>query len=78
VTTEPGLEPTAAVCPLCGNANECGVAAGAASCWCFTAVIPDSVLARVPPDQRNRTCVCRQCAGAALETGTPGRSAGNT
>lgn len=23
-------------CPLCGRPNECGMAAGKGSCWCFS------------------------------------------
>jgi hypothetical protein len=52
-------------CPLCGAANNCGIALGQTTCWCFSAAIPPEVLARVPVDQRNQVCVCRQCAESA-------------
>jgi hypothetical protein len=52
-------------CPLCGRGNECGQAAGAKTCWCFTAVIPADVLAQVPERARNAACVCRTCATRA-------------
>ena len=45
------------VCPLCGDTNECGVAAGKSTCWCFATAIPAEVLARVPVEQRNRACI---------------------
>ena len=51
-------------CPLCGGANECGVAAGQDTCWCFSSKIPAEVVASVPEDDVNRVCVCRACAGA--------------
>jgi hypothetical protein len=53
-----------AQCPICGGPNDCGVAQGKSDCWCFSASIPPEVLARVPADERNVTCVCRTCAVA--------------
>jgi hypothetical protein len=53
-------EPTQ--CPICGAGNECGMAAGAAECWCFTATIPASVLEQIPEAARGVACVCRECA----------------
>ena len=52
-------------CPLCGGPNDCGIAQGKSDCWCFSTSIPPDVLARVPEDQRNVTCVCRTCAESA-------------
>jgi hypothetical protein len=54
----------AASCPLCGGSNDCGIAQGKPDCWCFSASIPPDVLARVPEDKRNLTCICRTCAEA--------------
>ena len=51
-------------CPLCGNMNECGLAAGAGSCWCFTESVPPEVLERIPAEARNVACVCRFCASS--------------
>jgi hypothetical protein len=58
-------------CPLCGETNECGVAAGKSTCWCFSTPVPPEVLAQVPEDQQGRTCVCERCAAAL-----PGKMAG--
>jgi hypothetical protein len=62
-------------CPLCGAANNCGIALGQTTCWCFSTHVPPEVVARVPADQRNEVCVCRQCAEstapAAVETSSP-------
>ncbi len=55
------LSPTA--CPLCGEDNHCSVAAGRATCWCFTERIPRAVRERVPPYARDAACVCANCAG---------------
>jgi hypothetical protein len=62
-----------AVCPLCGNANECAAAAGTTGCWCATIAIPADVIARIPDEDRMRRCVCRRCAGASADTETSER-----
>jgi hypothetical protein len=49
-------------CPLCGERNDCGLAAGKGVCWCFTAAIPREVLERVPAEARGVACVCTACA----------------
>jgi hypothetical protein len=51
-------------CPLCGDFNDCGVAAGEGNCWCFTQRIPAEVLKRVPAEARGIACVCRFCASS--------------
>lgn len=50
-------------CPVCGGPNGCGLAAGASTCWCFTASIPAAALERVPEAARDRSCLCAACAG---------------
>ena len=54
----------AAVCPLCGQANDCGAVEGRSECWCFTATVPEAVLARLPESERDRRCVCQRCASS--------------
>jgi hypothetical protein len=49
-------------CPLCGGPNDCGIAAGASTCWCFTTEIPSDVRDRIPPEARDLSCICRACA----------------
>jgi hypothetical protein len=49
-------------CPLCGEDNTCGMAAGAGTCWCFATSVPGEVLERVPPALRGIACVCEACA----------------
>jgi hypothetical protein len=49
-------------CPLCGEHNACGMAAGAGSCWCFSTKVPADVLERVPQEARDKVCVCEACA----------------
>lgn len=61
-------------CPLCGGGNVCAMAAGGgiggrreagpAACWCMSAEIPESLLARIPAAQRGRACVCATCVAA--------------
>jgi hypothetical protein len=51
------------ICPVCGGPNGCGIAAGASTCWCFTAAIPAAALERIPDEARDRSCICAACAG---------------
>jgi len=53
-------------CPLCGEDNRCGAAAGAGTCWCFSARVPEEVLERVPPALRGVACVCARCASGRV------------
>jgi hypothetical protein len=59
-----------AICPLCGEPNACGMAAGTPECWCLTETIPTEVLDRVPPEAKGGICVCRACATGRLGTVT--------
>jgi hypothetical protein len=50
-------------CPLCGNPNECQLAAGRKTCWCFFEMrVHADVLARIPFEAQGLACVCRRCA----------------
>ena len=51
-------------CPLCGNPNQCALAAGDLSqpCWCTGVTFPAAVLGQVPEVQQRVTCICRRCA----------------
>jgi Cysteine-rich CWC len=55
-----GIDPNR--CPLCGEGNECGIAAGSERCWCFSAIIPEDVLGSVPEQARDAVCICQKCA----------------
>ena len=61
-----GAEPTVSqvVCPLCGKANQCGMATGATSCWCFSATVPASLIEQLPEALRGAACICRDCVRA--------------
>jgi hypothetical protein len=51
-------------CPLCGGSNDCQLCSPATykgQCWCAHTEIPDSLLARVPENFRNRACICKKC-----------------
>jgi hypothetical protein len=51
-------------CPLCGRPNECLLCTNAAfkgPCWCTRVEIPEALLAKLPPDSRNKACLCRDC-----------------
>jgi hypothetical protein len=54
----------AAQCPLCGQFNDCQlctVNAYKGPCWCARVDIPEALLRRVPPDLKNRACICPKC-----------------
>lgn len=64
--------PSPDVCPLCGQTNQCALeierATGQkqAACWCTQASFSTDVLSRVPPDARNRACICARCANGQV------------
>jgi prepilin-type N-terminal cleavage/methylation domain-containing protein/prepilin-type processing-associated H-X9-DG protein len=54
-------------CPLCGGANECQLCSPAAykgPCWCAQTQIPEALLAQVPPELKNKSCICHACVSA--------------
>ncbi len=53
--------PNPSTCPLCGRPNRCGACSNAVPCWCAEIVIPAELIARVPPESRDRACICRLC-----------------
>jgi len=56
-------------CPLCGAPNGCQRCTSAAykgPCWCESVVFPEGLLERVPPEAKNRACICRDCVTAFL------------
>jgi hypothetical protein len=51
-------------CPLCGLPNDCQlctIAAYKGPCWCAKLKFPEELIARVPPEARNRACICLNC-----------------
>ena len=58
---------TPSVCPLCGQSNECAIAAGrpAESCWCMTQAIDPAALAALPHEARGKVCICAACGAPA-------------
>jgi len=57
-------------CPLCGLLNQCAMeieretGVKQAPCWCVGVKFEETLLARIPAEQRNMACVCASCAGA--------------
>ncbi|NQX87918.1 MAG: cysteine-rich CWC family protein [Halioglobus sp.] len=51
-----------ALCPLCGKANRCAIAAGNApeSCWCWHADI-DAEAREQAADTATKRCLCPAC-----------------
>ena len=50
-----------ALCPKCGQGNQCAVASGgdASDCWCMNVAVDARVLEDVRFENR---CICAQCA----------------
>jgi hypothetical protein len=68
--SERALDPTR--CPLCGEANACGAAAGREDCWCFAATLAPDALARIPERARGVACICAKCGRAETDDGRAG------
>ena len=73
--SEPTMRPLPNTrCPLCGGANACAPAQAGTldvECWCKTAPISAEALARVPPDQVNKSCLCPRCAAGLAPPEAP-------
>ncbi|MCW5626808.1 MAG: cysteine-rich CWC family protein [Burkholderiales bacterium] len=53
------------LCPLCGGPNGCAPAACGSfdtPCWCRDVKFDADALGRIPESQRNKACLCRNCA----------------
>jgi hypothetical protein len=62
--TSSNHEPDPARCPLCGRSNQYQLASDAACkgpCWCEKAEIPEALLAQVPAESRDKSCICHDC-----------------
>lgn len=65
-----------AICSLCGEPNQCAVAAdpNATECWCEFVEFPHELLARIPEEAVRKTCVCKNCLANYLESKNPADS----
>lgn len=58
-------------CPICGQPNRCAMELAretglpAEPCWCTGVDFAADLLARVPPQARDRACICPACAKSA-------------
>jgi hypothetical protein len=59
----------ATLCPSCGEANDCAIAAGrsAESCWCMSVNIDQQVIATLPEGAQGKVCICLRCATGSLD-----------
>lgn len=68
-------------CPLCGGANQCGLAAEAqgTACWCRAVAFAPALLNSAPCASHRGACICRACAekglGGLSTDSSPGVSA---
>lgn len=51
------------ICPLCGQLNDCAMAAdpNAIECWCEELKFPQELLDQVPENSLHQTCICQNC-----------------
>ncbi|UYG50314.1 cysteine-rich CWC family protein [Comamonas endophytica] len=51
-------------CPLCGRSNQCAISADMPpeDCWCMDATIAPAVLASIPKEALDQSCLCPACA----------------
>jgi hypothetical protein len=58
---DPGIN--SALCPLCGEPNQCAMAADpdAKECWCGNKKFPRDLLAQIPDKAVRRVCICEKC-----------------
>jgi len=57
-------------CPLCGEPNQCALAAdpNATECWCETADFREELLVQIPDEVVRKTCVCQTCLNKYQES----------
>ncbi|HEY9209061.1 MAG: cysteine-rich CWC family protein [Acidovorax soli] len=69
----PRPEPDPACCPLCGQPNQCAMAAGQPpeSCWCMTKRIAPGALDALPVAERGQRCICPACGAPGSDTPQP-------
>jgi len=66
------LPPNPAICPLCGQGNQCAMEVEQATgvqqpaCWCTRATFSQALLDTVPLAARDNACICARCASKAL------------
>ncbi|WP_084308934.1 cysteine-rich CWC family protein [Phytopseudomonas flavescens] len=54
-------------CPCCGQLNQCAQHdrdEPVSQCWCFDVQIAPRQLEQLPPELRDRSCLCPRCASA--------------
>jgi hypothetical protein len=58
-------------CPICGEPNDCGMAAGKSECWCASVKISPEALEKVPEGAKGKVCLCRKCGDRSGQTILP-------
>ncbi|RYY04123.1 MAG: hypothetical protein EOO53_04320 [Gammaproteobacteria bacterium] len=64
---------TQTICPLCALPNNCKLVQSCCTgdCWCMQVKIAHDILAQIPVDQVNKSCICQKCASSKQKTPTP-------
>ena len=63
MNTKPDPTINTSICPLCGEPNQCAMAADpvAKECWCGDKVFPRELLSQIPEKAVRRACICSKC-----------------
>lgn len=48
------------ICPLCEQSNCCDVDSSM-GCWCMNTHVPEALIAKIPKNLKDISCVCNQC-----------------
>ncbi len=60
------LDPT--TCPLCGEANACGLVADRGDCWCGSTEVSRELLQVMARHGLDGACLCRRCLSGRVPT----------
>ena len=63
MSSDQAVDSDLARCPICGEQNQCAMAADpeATECWCESAIFPQDLLKRLPVHAVRRVCICQRC-----------------
>lgn len=49
------------ICPICHQKNQCNVDKQDNLCWCFTTKVDKELIALLPNNSINKSCICSRC-----------------
>lgn len=55
-------------CYFCGQPNGCELGEKT-TCWCEQVHIPNTLLEKIPENERGKSCICRKCVEKSHNSG---------